>query len=168
MVKVIITTSIVQSASCSVMSRVDFEVFAPRGQHTAPSRLLHTSFCSHRCTGGYLGPQHTHTHPFNGPFPGLPRWASTRKVKPIWILLKQETVSSSGISRAICRSAPRFRQITMPAPHHSVFTGRMPFPSPNQQRQSTEGTNPKTGETLALYICLAPIFTKFSVFVETS
>jgi len=44
---------------------------------------------------------HTHTHPFNGPFPGLPRWASTRKVKPIWILLKQETVSGSDIRRAI-------------------------------------------------------------------
>jgi len=27
----------------------------------------------------------------------------------------------------------------MPAPHHSVFTGRMPFLLPNQQRQSTEG-----------------------------
>jgi len=26
----------------------------------------------------------------------------------------------------------------MPAPHHSVFTGRMPFLPPNQQRQSTE------------------------------
>ena len=39
----------------------------------------------------------THTHTFNGPFPGLPRWAGTRKVKPIWILLKQETVSGSGI-----------------------------------------------------------------------
>jgi len=26
---------------------------------------------------------HTHTHPFNDPFPGLPRWAGTRKVKPI-------------------------------------------------------------------------------------
>jgi len=36
-------------------------------------------------------------------------------------------------------SAPRSRQITMPAPHCSVFTGRMPFLSPNQQRQSTEG-----------------------------
>jgi len=31
------------------------------------------------------------------------------------------------------------RQITMPVPHHSVFTGRMPFLPPNQQRQSTEG-----------------------------
>ena len=54
-------------------------------------------------------------------FRGLPRWASTRKVKPIWILLKQETVSGSGIRWAICNSAPRSRQITTPAPHHSVF-----------------------------------------------
>ena len=53
--------------------------------------------------------------------PGLPGWASTRKVKLIWILLKQETVSGSGISWAICKSAPRLRQITTPAPHHSVF-----------------------------------------------
>ena len=53
--------------------------------------------------------------------PGLPGWAGTRKVKPIWILLKQETVSGSGISWAICKSAPSFRQITMPAPHHSIF-----------------------------------------------
>ena len=64
---------------------------------------------------------HTHTHPFNGPFRGLPRWAGTRKVKPIWILLKQETVSGSGISWAICKSAPRSRQITTPTPQHSVF-----------------------------------------------
>jgi len=27
----------------------------------------------------------------------------------------------------------------MPAPHHSAFTGRMPFLPPNQQQQSTEG-----------------------------
>jgi len=52
---------------------------------------------------------------------GLPRWAGTTKVKPIWILLKQETVSGSGISWAICKFAPRSRQITMPVPHHSVF-----------------------------------------------
>ena len=63
---------------------------------------------------------HAHTHTFNGPFLGLPRWAGTRKVKPIWILLKQERVSGSGISWAICKSAPRSRQITTPATH-SVF-----------------------------------------------
>jgi len=45
-------------------------------------------------------------------FPGLPGWAGTRKVKPIWILVKQETVSGSGISWAICKYAPHSRQIT--------------------------------------------------------
>ena len=74
---------------------------------------------------------HTHTHTLNGPLSG----------KIIWILEKQETVSGSGISWAtICKSAHRFRQITMPAPHHSVFTGQMPFQLPNQQCQSTKGT----------------------------
>ena len=52
---------------------------------------------------------------------GLPRSAATRQVKPIWILLKQETVSGSGINLAICKCVPRPRQITTPAPHHSVF-----------------------------------------------
>ena len=50
---------------------------------------------------------------------GLPRLAGTRRVQPIWILLKQETVSGSDISWAI--SAPRSRQITTPATHHSDF-----------------------------------------------
>ena len=63
---------------------------------------------------------HTHTR-LTALFPGLPRWAGTRKAKPIWILLKQETVSGSGISWNICKSAPCSRQITMPSPHHSVF-----------------------------------------------
>jgi len=54
-------------------------------------------------------------------------------------ILEQEIVSVSGISWAICKSAQRLRQITMPARHHSVFTGQMPFLPPNQQRQSTEG-----------------------------
>jgi len=36
-------------------------------------------------------------------------------------LLEQEIVSGSCISWAICKSAPRSRQITMPAPNHSVF-----------------------------------------------
>ena len=63
---------------------------------------------------------HTHTH-LTALCPGLPRSADTRKVKSIWILLKKEIVSGSGISWTICQSAPCSRQITMPAPHHSVF-----------------------------------------------
>jgi len=52
---------------------------------------------------------HTRTHLFNGPLFGTrggpTRVSGTRKVKPIRILLKQETVSVSGISWAICKSA---------------------------------------------------------------
>ena len=64
---------------------------------------------------------HTHVSRLTALCPGLPGWAGTRKVKPIWILLKQETVSGSGISWAVCKYASRSRQITTPAPHHSVF-----------------------------------------------
>ena len=65
-----------------------------------------------------------------------------QNVKPIWILLKQETVSGSGSSWAMCKSAPRSRQITTPASHHSVFLqAGCPYLPPNQQRQSTEGNN---------------------------
>jgi len=54
--------------------------------------------------------------------------------------MKQEMMGVSGISTTICKSfAPCPRQITMPVPHHSVFTDWMPFLPPNQQRQSTEG-----------------------------
>ena len=78
----------------------------------------------------------SHTHTFNGTllilfaldclnwicmYVCLTGWARTGKVRSIWILLKQETVSGNGISWAICKFAPRSRQITTPAAHHSVF-----------------------------------------------
>jgi len=82
--------------------------------------LCYITWTVHRCS--LLLHTHTHTHTrLTAVCPGLPGWADTRKVKPIWILLKQETVSDSGISWAICKSASRSRQITMPVPHHSVF-----------------------------------------------
>ena len=81
----------------------------------------------------------TNTHPFNGLLSGTTRVSRYQKGKPVWILLKQETVSVSGISWAIGKTAPCSRQTTTPAPHHSVFPGRMPFLLPNQQRQSTGG-----------------------------
>ena len=97
--------------------------------HTKENRFL---FSASRCSSiirslvfNTLPMSSTHTR-LTALCPGLPRWAGTRKVKPIWILLKQETVSGSSISWATCKSAPRSRQITTPAHHHSVFTGRVP------------------------------------------
>ena len=54
--------------------------------------------------------------------------------------LKQETVSGSGINWAICKSACRSRQITMPAPHHSVFyrPGALPAAQPTASKQWTK------------------------------
>ena len=101
-------------------------------------------------------------------FPSLPGWAGIRMVKPIWILLKQKTVSGSGISWATklfptssgswsdfvtwttlksmidwlidwCASLHLAPNNHASTPLLSFFTGRMPFLPPNQQRQSTEG-----------------------------
>ena len=66
--------------------------------------------------------QHTHTHTrLTALLPGLPGWAGTKKVKPISILLKQQTVSGGSTSWAIRKSAPHSRQITTLASHHSIF-----------------------------------------------
>ena len=67
----------------------------------------------------------------------------TKKVKTNLDLLEQEVVSGSDICWAICKSAPHPRQ---PRQHPTTqfFTGQMPFLSPNQQRQSTEGTRQST------------------------
>jgi len=58
---------------------------------------------------------------FNSPFAKTAQVSQYQNGKPIWILMKQEAVSGSGISWAICKSAPRSKEITMPAPHHLVF-----------------------------------------------
>jgi len=62
----------------------------------------------------------------------------TKKVKTHLDLLEQEIVSGNGICWAICKSAPHPRQ---PRQNTTTqfLTGRMPFLTPNQQRQSTEG-----------------------------
>jgi len=65
----------------------------------------------------------------------------TRHVSVIRMTNRRRKSHGGAISWAICKSAPCSRQITMPAPHYSVFTGQMSFLPPNQQRQSTEGTS---------------------------
>jgi len=47
--------------------------------------------------------RYTHTHPFSGPFSGTTQVSQYQKGKPIWILLKQETVSGSGTNISLQR-----------------------------------------------------------------
>jgi len=82
-----------------------------------------------------LDNEHTHTR-LTALFPGLPMLAGTREVKPIWILLKQEIVSD--------KSAPRYRQITMPALHRSVFYRPDALPA-------TQPTMPKHRQWTAIH-----------------
>jgi len=74
-------------------------------------------------------------------FLALPRSASTRKVKPIWILLKQGADSEWQWHQLghmqVCTLIQTDNHTSTPP--LSFFTDRMPFLSPNQQRQSTEG-----------------------------
>ena len=73
-------------------------------------------------------------------FLGLPGSASNKKVKPIWILLKQETEwqwHQLGHMQ-VCNLLQTDNHASTPP--LSFFTSRMPFLSPNQQHKSTEGT----------------------------
>ena len=58
----------------------------------------------------------------------------------------------------VCKqSAPRSRQITTPAPHHSLSTERTLFLAPNQQCQSTEGTSresPRDRRSVYIVYCV--------------
>jgi len=58
---------------------------------------------------GTVSPGHTHTQPFYGPLgfcPGLPGVSWHQEGETNLDLLEQEIVSGSGISWAICKSAP--------------------------------------------------------------
>jgi len=89
-------------------------------------------FCTHMLflcpsseTVHYMACTHTHTRPFNVPLSGT-TWIS-RYEKGKTNLDFTEARDSEWqwhqlfISWAICKSVPCCRQITMPAPHHSVF-----------------------------------------------
>jgi len=88
---------------------------------------------------------HYYIH-FTAFFPGQPGLEGTRNVNHSGFYWSKKRWGGSGISWTMCKSiAPRSRQITTPAPHHSVFTARIPFLPPNQQCQSTEA--------ITLYTC---------------
>ena len=64
---------------------------------------------------------HTHTHPFNGPFSRTTRVGRYQKGKTNLDFTEARDSEWQWHQMGICKSAPRSRQITMPAPHHSVF-----------------------------------------------
>ena len=107
-------------------SEQDMEIWRPKVENVTRGCDFHvprTTVC-HMFVAWPTTRTHARTHAracLTALCPGLPGWTGTRKVKLIWILLKQETVSGSGINWVVCKSAPLSRQITMPAPHHSVF-----------------------------------------------
>jgi len=84
---------------------------------------------------------HHYTHPLNGPFSGTTQvsryqkgntnldFTEARDSEWQWHQLGHMQVCT-------------LLQTTIPAPHHSVFAGWVPFLPlpPNQQRQSTEGS----------------------------
>jgi len=89
------------------------------------------------CMSWYVHMYTTHTHTnLTALFPGVPTWASNRKVKPIWILLKQETaaVASAGPYIQVCTSIQTDNHASTPAVCY--FYSRMPFLPHNQQHHS--------------------------------
>jgi len=76
--------------------------------------------------------QHTHTHPFNGPFSGTTRVSQYQKGKSN--LDFTEARHQLGHMQ-VCISLQTDNHAI--APPLSFFTGRMPFLPPNQQRLST-------------------------------
>jgi len=69
-------------------------------------------------------------------------WVSQhQKGKPFWILLQQEMMGwqwhQLDHMQIISTS---LKTVNHTSPHHSVFTGHVPFLPPSQQRQSNEGT----------------------------
>ena len=64
---------------------------------------------------------HTHTHPFNGPFSGTTRMSRYQKGKTNLNFTEARDSEWQWHQLGICKSPPCSRQITTPAPDHSVF-----------------------------------------------
>ena len=69
-------------------------------------------------------------------------------------------MSGSGISWAICKSAPRSRQITTPAPHRSVFyrPGALPAAQPTVSKKALGGNGATAQSSAANAGCVLLVF----------
>jgi len=64
---------------------------------------------------------HCYAHLFNGPFSRTTQVSQYQKGKTNLDFTEARDTEWQSHQLGICKSAPHFRQITMPAPHHSVF-----------------------------------------------
>ena len=133
--------------------------FFPRWEHSPFQALSYTS--SHGCSlfGSSIitcqpimlmphthARTHAHTHLFNSPLSGSTRVSRYQKGKTNldfteardseW---RMQWVCEWHICLAICKSAPRFRQITTPALYRSVFYRPDALPATQPTLQSNEG-----------------------------
>ena len=79
---------------------------------------------------------HTHTHSFNGPFSRTTRVGRYQKGKTNLDFTEARDSEWQWHQLGICKSAPRSRQITTPAPHHSIFyrPGALPATQPTASK----------------------------------
>jgi len=133
----------------------------PRTERAMPTEQLQrinlkcNISCICRLAGQLNKTADTQTRPFNDPFPGTTRVSWYQKGKNN-LDFTEEAVNGSGISWAICKSAPRSRQITMLAPPPLNFLqAGCPSCCPTNSIKSTEGQN-KTVDSGSLYLAPRP------------
>ena len=97
---------------------------------------------AHRMGGGRT---HTHTHPFNGPLSGTTRVGRYQKGKTNLDFTGARESEWQWHQLGTCKSAPHSRQITTPAPHHSVFY--RPDALPAAQPTASKHWRPGGGRT---------------------
>jgi len=93
---------------------VNWFVYTPRCQIRAALIALLSVYA-------FLSKLVTHTHPFNGPLSGTTRVSRYQKGKTNLDFTGARDSVWQWYQLGMCKSAARSRQITTPAPHHSVF-----------------------------------------------
>ena len=85
----------------------------------------------------------TALHPFNSLFSRTSWVGWYQKGKLFWILLEQEMMGWQWHQLDHMQIISTLLQIIMPVPHHSVFTGQMPFLPPSQSVRAQKAIIPR-------------------------
>ena len=95
----------------------------------------------------------THTHPFNGPLSGTTRVSRYRKGTTTVVEARDSEWQWHQLDHVqVCTLLHTDNHISTPL--LSFFTGRMPFLTPNQQRQSIEGKFHSTQNVVISNLCI--------------